>query len=64
MSRVENLCVKVGGTKCFMTYSQLFEGLKCESQTENNKRARSQSTLFGSQHYKGVEGHARALGWD
>jgi len=44
--------------------SQLLEGLKCESQTENNKRAKSWGTLLGSQHFGGVEGHAGALGWD
>jgi len=36
--------------------SQLFEVLKCESQTENNKRARSQGTFPGSQHFGGVKG--------
>jgi hypothetical protein len=47
-----------------VTQSQLLEGPKCESQTEDNKKARSQSTLPGSQHLKGVEGRVGALGWD
>jgi hypothetical protein len=34
--------------KCNVTHSQLFEGLKCESQTEDNGRARSRGTLLGS----------------
>ncbi len=46
------------------THSQLLEGLKCESQTENSGRTRSWGTLPGLQHYKGVEGHAGAPGWD
>jgi hypothetical protein len=37
---------------------------KCESQTENNERARSWGTFFGSQHFGRVEGRAGALGWD
>jgi hypothetical protein len=49
---------------CLMTHPQLLEGLKCESQIENNERARSQGTLPSSQHYRGVEGHAEAPGWD
>jgi hypothetical protein len=44
-------------------HSQLLEGLKRESQTENNKRAKSWGPLLGSQHYKGVEGRARVPGW-
>jgi hypothetical protein len=32
-----------------MTHPQLLEGLKCESQIENSRRARSQATLPGSQ---------------
>jgi hypothetical protein len=47
-----------------LTHSQLLEGPKCESQIENNGKARSWGTLPGSQHLKGVEGRARALGWD
>ncbi len=37
-------------------YSQLLEGLKCESQIENNGRARTWGTLPGSQHYRGIRG--------
>jgi hypothetical protein len=47
-----------------MTHSQLLEGLKCESQTENNGRVRSWGTLSGSQHYTRVEGRVGAPGWD
>jgi hypothetical protein len=47
-----------------MTRSQLLEGPKCESQIEDSGRARSWGTLFGSQHFRKVEGHARAPGWD
>jgi hypothetical protein len=47
-----------------MTHSQLLEGLKCESQTENNGRTRNRGTLPSSQHYRGVEGRAGAPGWD
>jgi hypothetical protein len=47
-----------------LTHSQLLAGLQCESQTENSERTRSQSTFPGSQHYKGVEGCARASGGD
>jgi len=47
-----------------MMHSQLLEGFKCESQTENNGRVRSQGTLLGSQHFRGVKGHAGAPGWD
>jgi hypothetical protein len=36
-----------------VTHSQLLEGLKCESQTENNERVRSRGTLLGSQHFGG-----------
>jgi hypothetical protein len=52
--------------KCMpiLTHSQLLEGLKCESQTENNERAKSRGTLLGSQHYRKVQGRARAPGWD
>jgi hypothetical protein len=37
-----------------MTHSQFLEGFKCESQTKDNGRIRSQGMLPGSQHYKGV----------
>jgi hypothetical protein len=47
-----------------MTHPQLLEGLKSESQTENNIKVRSRGTLPGSQHYRGVEGRAGASGWD
>jgi len=47
-----------------MTHSQLLEGFKCESQTENNERVRSRGMLHGSQHFGGVKGHAGAPGWD
>jgi hypothetical protein len=33
-------------------------------QTENSGRIRSRGTLPGSQHFRGVEGHARAPRWD
>ncbi len=46
------------------TCSPLLEGLKCESQTEVNKRIRSRGTLPGSQHYRGVEGRAGVPRWD
>jgi hypothetical protein len=46
-----------------MTHSKLLEGLKCESQTENNRRVRSRGTLPGSQHFGGVEGRAGAPEW-
>jgi hypothetical protein len=42
--------------------SQLLEGLKCESQTENNERVKSWGTLPGSQHFRKVEGRAGVLG--
>jgi hypothetical protein len=45
-----------------VTLSQLLKGFKCESQTKNNGRTRSRGTLSGSQHYRSVELHARALG--
>jgi hypothetical protein len=45
-------------------HSQLLEGLKCESQTENNESTRSRGTLPGSQHYRRVEGCVGAPGWD
>ncbi len=48
----------------YVTHSQLLEGLKYESQTENNRRVRSGGTLLGSQHFEGVKGHAGAPGWD
>jgi len=48
----------------FMTHFQLLEGLKCESQRENNGRVRSRGTLSGSQHFGGVEGCAGASGRD
>ncbi len=47
-----------------LTHSQLLEGLKCESQTKNNGRIESWSTLLGSQHFGGVEGRVGAPGWD
>jgi len=47
-----------------MMRSQLLEGLKGESQVENNGRARSGGTLLGSQHFGGVEGRVGASGWD
>jgi len=47
-----------------MTRSQLLEGLKCESQTENSGRIRSRGTFSGSQHFGGVEECVGALGWD
>jgi hypothetical protein len=36
---------KIGG---MMTHPQLLEGLKGESQTENNRKVRSWGTLLGS----------------
>jgi hypothetical protein len=39
-----------------LTRSQLLEGPKCESQKEDNGKARSRGTLPSSQHLKGVEG--------
>jgi len=45
-------------------HSQFFEGLKCESQTENGGKTRSWGTLLSSQHFEGVEGHAGVPGWD
>ncbi len=47
-----------------MTHPQLLMGFKCESQTENNGRTRSQSTFPSLQHYRRVEGRAGAPGWD
>jgi hypothetical protein len=47
-----------------MMHSQLLEELKCESQIEDIGRIRSQGTLLGSQHYRGVEGRAGAPRWD
>jgi len=47
-----------------MTHSQLLEGFKCESQTENNGRVRSRTTLPGSQHFGGVKGCAGTPRWD
>ncbi len=47
-----------------MTRSELLKGPKCESQTEDNGKARSQGTFPGSQHFRRVEGHAGALRWD
>jgi hypothetical protein len=47
-----------------LTHSQFLEGLKCESQTKNIERAKSRGTLPGLQHYRGVEGRAKATGWD
>jgi hypothetical protein len=45
-----------------MMHSRLLEGLKCESQTDNNERIKSRGTLLGSQHYRRVEGRAKAPG--
>jgi hypothetical protein len=36
-------------------HSQLLEGFKCESQTENSGKAKSRGKLPGSQHFRGVE---------
>jgi hypothetical protein len=47
-----------------VTHSQLLEGLKCESQTDNNEKVRSRGMFPSSQHFGGVEGRARTLGWD
>ncbi len=47
-----------------LMHSQLLEGLKCESQTENSGRVKSRGTLPGLQHFGGVEGRARTSGWD
>jgi hypothetical protein len=46
-----------------MMRSQLLEGFKCESQTENNRRARSRGTLLGSQHCREVKGRVGAPEW-
>jgi hypothetical protein len=40
--------------------SQLLEGLKCESKLKTT--VRSSGTIFDSQHFRGIEGRARALG--
>jgi len=45
-----------------MTHSQLLEGFKRESQIKNNGRVRSWGTLFGLQHFGGVEGRVGASG--
>jgi len=50
------------GSKVFLTHSQLLEGLKCESQTENNGKVRSRGTILGLQHFGGVRRRAEALG--
>jgi hypothetical protein len=47
-----------------LMHPQLLAGLKCESQTENNIKTRNWSTFPGSQHYRGVKGHAGAPGGD
>ncbi len=47
-----------------LKHSQLLEGLKCKSQTENSGRARSRGTLPGSQHFGGVEGRVGPPRWD
>jgi hypothetical protein len=47
-----------------LTHSQLLEGFKCESQTENIGRTRSRGMLPSSQHYRGVEGRVGTPGWD
>ncbi len=44
-----------------MTHPQLLVRVKCESQIENNGRTRSWSTFPSLQHYRGVEGRAKAL---
>jgi hypothetical protein len=51
-------------SRSMMTHPQLLEGPKRESQTENIGRRRSRGMLPGSQHYRRVEGRARAPGWD
>jgi hypothetical protein len=50
------LCGKITSHK--LTRSQLLEGLKCESQIENNGRGRSWDTLPGSQNFRRVKGRA------
>ncbi len=50
--------------KLVVTRSQLLEGPKCESQTKDNRMVRNRGTLFGSQHFRGVKGRARAPRWD
>jgi hypothetical protein len=60
----QKLSCKTSCKTNLLTHSQLLEGLKCESQTENNGRTKSHSTLFGSHHYRGVEGRVGTLGWD
>jgi hypothetical protein len=52
------------GVGVFLTHPQLLEGFKCESQIENKGRAKSWGTLLGSQHYRGLEGHVVASGWE
>ncbi len=44
--------------------SKLLDGLRCDSQIENNKRAKGQGMLLSLQHFGGVKGRARAPGWD
>jgi hypothetical protein len=39
-------------------------GFKCESQTKYSEKEKSQDTLPGSQHLRGVEGRVGAPRWD
>jgi hypothetical protein len=48
----------------FLMRPQLLEGLKFESQTENNEKGGNWGTLPSSQHYRGVERRARTPRWD
>jgi hypothetical protein len=50
--------------KYSVTHSQLLEGLKCESQTENSGIIKNQGTLVGLHHFERVKGRVEALGWD
>jgi len=63
---IKNLRKKLGLPKPrpILTHSQLLEGLKCDSQTDNCRRVRSQGTLPSSQHFGRVDKHVGALGWD
>jgi len=51
-------------TSHYVMRSQLLEGLKGESQVENNGRTRSWGMFPNLQHFEGVEGRAKALGWN
>jgi hypothetical protein len=64
MGNQQWISVHVYVAKYYLTHSQLFEGPKSESQTEYRRKGRSRGTLLGSQHFRRVEGHAGALGWD